>query len=180
MTGDTSDEDLALAAAKGGRDAFAILIDRHYEHIHRLGWRLTGSRSDAEDVAQEVCVKLASAIRSFRGEAAFSTWVWRIAHNAATDFLRQRQRMKPTEESELMALVDGSSPSPEPPEDSADGLWAAVRRLSGQQREAVTLVYGEDMSHAEAAVVMGCSEKTVSWHLHEARKRLKSILETAG
>lgn len=180
VTDDTSDETLALAAASGGRDAFAMLIERHYERIHRLAWRLTGSRSDAEDVAQDVCVKLATAIRSFRGESAFGTWVWRIAHNATTDFLRQRQRMKPTEASELMALVDENGPPPAPPGDSEDSLWAAVRRLSGQQREAVTLVYGEDMSHAEAAVVMGCSEKTVSWHLHEARKRLKSILETAG
>jgi len=180
LTDDTSDEDLALAAANGGRNAFAKLIDRHYERIHRLAWRLTGSRSDAEDVAQEVCVKLATAIKSFRGEATFSTWIWRIAHNAATDFLRQRQRMTPTEASELMALVDASDAAPEPGEAGDDGLWAAVRRLSGQQREAVTLVYGEDMSHAEAAAVMGCSVKTVSWHLHEARKRLKSILETAG
>jgi RNA polymerase sigma-70 factor (ECF subfamily) len=180
LTDDMSDEDLALAAASGGREAFAMLIERHYERIHRLAWRLTGSRPDAEDVAQEVCVKLATAIRSFRGEAAFSTWIWRIAHNAATDFLRQRQRMMPTEASELMTLVDASGQTLEPVESGEDGLWAAVRRLSGQQREAVTLVYGEDMSHAEAAVVMGCSEKTVSWHLHEARKRLKSILETAG
>ena len=88
--------------------------------------------------------------------------------------------MKPTEASELMALVDEHGQVHEPPGDSEDSLWAAVRRLSGQQREAVTLVYGEDMSHAEAAVMMRCSEKTVSWHLHEARKRLKSILETAG
>ncbi len=106
VTDDTSDETLALAAANGGRDAFAMLIERHYERIHRLAWRLTGSRSDAEDVAQDVCIKLATAIRSFRGESAFGTWVWRIAHNATTDFLRQRQRMKPTEASELMALVD--------------------------------------------------------------------------
>ncbi len=180
LTDDTSDEDLALAAASGGRDAFAMLIKRHYERIHRLAWRLTGSRSDAEDVAQEVCVKLATAIRSFRGEAAFSTWIWRIAHNAATDFLRQRQRMKPTEASVLMALVDEGRQMPDPQVAGEDDLWSAVRRLSGQQREAVTLVYGEDMNHAEAAAVMGCSEKTVSWHLHEARKRLKSILETAG
>ena len=180
LSDDMSDQDLALVAANGGRDAFAKLIERHYDRIHRLAWRLTGSRSDAEDVAQEVCVKLATAIRSFRGEAAFSTWIWRIAHNSATDFLRQRQRMMPTEASELMALVDASGQTPEPVDAGDDGLWAAVRRLSGQQREAVTLVYGEDKSHAEAAVVMGCSEKTVSWHLHEARKRLKSILETAG
>jgi RNA polymerase sigma-70 factor (ECF subfamily) len=56
-------------------------------------------------------------------------------------------------------------------------LWQAVHRLPQQQRDAVLLVYGEDMSHAEAARVMGCQEKTVSWHLHEAKKRLKSALQ---
>ncbi len=79
-----------------------------------------------------------------------------------------------------MALVDSRGEPPGPEEGREDDLWTAVRRLSGQQREAIMLVYGEDMSHAEAAVAMGCSEKTVSWHLHEARKRLKLLLEAAG
>ncbi len=55
-----------------------------------------------------------------------------------------------------------------------------MRRLPEQQRDAVLLVYGEDMSHAEAAAIMGCTEKTVSWHLHEARKRLKVRLGAVG
>lgn len=193
MKDDISDRDLALAAANGARSALAALLDRHYDRIHRLAWRLTGSRPDAEDVAQEVCVKLAAAIRSFRGDAEFSTWLWRIAHNAATDVLRQRQRITVLEPSEMMSLVDGNSGevaavqwTAEAPSavakwatearDDHDALWAAVRRLSGQQQEAVLLVYGEEKSHAEAAAVMGCSEKTVSWHLHEARKRLKKML----
>ena len=52
--------------------------------------------------------------------------------------------------------------------------------LPNQQRDAVLLVYGEDMTHAEAANVMGCSEKTVSWHIHEAKKRLRILLEAVG
>ena len=59
-------------------------------------------------------------------------------------------------------------------------IWQTVRALPAQQRDAVLLVYGEDMSHAEAAAVMGCSEKTVSWHLHEAKKRLKIQIEAVG
>ncbi len=180
-----SDRDLALAAAGGGRDALAALLDRHYDRIYRLAWRLTGSQPDAEDVAQEVCVKLATAIRSFRGDAEVGTWIWRIAHNAATDVLRQRQRIKIFEPSEMMSLVDGGDAAAvaqlaTEAQQECDGLWAAVRRLSGQQREAVLLVYGEEKSHAEAAATMGCSEKTVSWHLHEARKRLKVMLEASA
>lgn len=179
---DASDRDLALAAAGGTRVALAALLDRHYDRIHRLAWRLTGSRADAEDVAQEVCIKLATAIRGFRGESEVATWIWRIAYNAATDLLRQRQRTTVLGPSEMMPLVDaavagagGQWSSPEA-RDEGDRLWAAVRRLSGQQQEAVLLVYGDGKSHAEAALALSCSEKTVSWHLHEARKRLKTLL----
>ncbi|MFM9942509.1 MAG: RNA polymerase sigma factor [Hyphomicrobiaceae bacterium] len=185
MHGTRSDRELALAAANGERDALAVLLDRHYERIHRLAWRLTGSQTDAEDVAQDVCVKLATAVRSYRGDAEFGTWIWRIAHNAATDVLRQRQRIKVLEPSEMMSLVDDAdagAPARWATEarDDSEGLWAAVRMLSGQQREAVLLVYGEEQSHAQAAATMGCSEKTVSWHLHEARKRLKVLLEASS
>jgi RNA polymerase sigma-70 factor (ECF subfamily) len=77
----------------------------------------------------------------------------------------------------MMALVE-TVHAPEA-EDAVAGqdLWRAVRSLPPQQRDAVLLVYAEDLSHAEAALILGCTEKTVSWHLHEARKRLKIILD---
>jgi RNA polymerase sigma-70 factor, ECF subfamily len=177
---DGGDEGLARAAAAGDRQAFAALIERHYERIYRLAWRWTGTSAEAEDIAQDVVVKLATAIRGFRGEAAFSTWVYRIAFTTATDRLRMRQRIVPFGPSEMQALVDGGLQ--EAQADLADGrdLWAAVRTLPDQQRDAVLLVYGEDLSHQEAAALLGCSEKTVSWHLHEARKRLKIKLTATG
>ncbi len=173
------DENLARQAARGDRAAFAALVERHYDRIYRLAWRWTGSRDVAEDVAQEVCVKLAGAIGNFRGDSAFSTWVYRIAFTTATDHLRASQRLRAVEPSQMMSLVDGSAADDPESEVMGAELWQAVRALPGQQRDAVLLVYGEDMSHAEAAAVMGCTEKTVSWHLHEARKRLKAQLEAA-
>ena len=59
-------------------------------------------------------------------------------------------------------------------------LWDEVRRLPPQQRDAVILVYAEDLTHAEAAAIMGCTEKTVSWHLHEARKTIASTARCRG
>ena len=67
------DADLVAAAAAGSRDAFEALLRRHYDRVHGLAWRLTGSRSDADDVAQDVCLALANKIASFRAEARFST-----------------------------------------------------------------------------------------------------------
>lgn len=55
-------------------------------------------------------------------------------------------------------------------------IWAAVRQLPDQQRDAVLLVYAEDMSHAQAGEIMGCKETTVSWHIHEAKKTLRGLL----
>ncbi len=88
--------------------------------------------------------------------------------------------MIPVEPSEIITLMDGGNTQTAPEIMSGDELWTAVRSLPGQQRDAVLLVYGEDMSHAEAARVMACSEKTVSWHIHAAKKRLKVLLEAVG
>lgn len=176
------DDSLASRAAAGDGDAFEQLIGRHYDRIHRMAWRWLGRADGAEDVAQTVCIKLGEAIRGFRGESAFTTWLHRITYNAAIDHIRQSQRIEATAPSILMALADRHLlPEPAPDEVHAgDELWSAVRALPDQQRDAVLLVYAEDLSHREAAQIMGCAEKTVSWHLHAARKRLKAHLETQG
>ena len=175
-----TDSALADKAAGGCRQSFAALIERHYDRIYRLAWRWCGSREAAEDIAQEVCVKLAHAIRGYRGDAAFTTWLHRIAYTTTLDHLRARQRMVAVEPSEIVRLIDGAVETPAVDSDLNDEIWQAVRALPPQQRDAVFLIYGEDMSHAEAAAIMGCSEKTVSWHIHEAKKKLKILLMAAG
>ena len=111
---DGSDETLAKAAAGGCRRSFASLLERHYDRIYRLAWRKVGSRAEAEDIAQDVCVKLATAIGTFRGEAAFSTWLYRIAFTTATDRLRDRQRIIAFAPSDMSELADSlTSDTPE-------------------------------------------------------------------
>lgn len=180
VAADESDETLSGRAAAGCRAAFSALVARHYDLIYRLAWRWCGDRATAEDIAQDVCVKLAKAIGGYRGEARFSTWLYRIAYTTALDHIRAAQRTVVLEPSDILSLVDQNDFVP--PEDCSEGaeLWTAVRSLPNQQRDAVLLVYGEDMSHAEAARVMNCSEKTVSWHVHEAKKRLKILLDAVG
>ncbi|WP_281802965.1 RNA polymerase sigma factor [Methylocystis echinoides] len=177
MPGEDGDSDLAQRAAAGDRAAFATLAARHYDRVHALAWRWCGARAEAEDVAQETMEKMARGIRGFRGDCAFSTWAYRIAYTTAVDHLRARARIVPLAPSQMQPLAEGGAD--DPPEDVAmnSALWRAVRALPEQQRDAVLLVYGEDMSHAEAAATMGCAEKTVSWHVHEAKKRLKILLE---
>jgi RNA polymerase sigma-70 factor, ECF subfamily len=171
------DQTLAAKAAAGDRASFALLASQCYDLIHRMAWRITGSVQDAEDIAQDVCLKLAHAIKSWRGDCRFETWLYRLTYTTAIDQIRAHKRFALAEADNVIALFEGqTSPSPDAGADH-DDLWAAVRTLPPQQRDAVVLVYAEERTHAEAADIMGCTEKTVSWHLHEARKRLKIKLE---
>jgi RNA polymerase sigma-70 factor, ECF subfamily len=175
-----TDTGLAVQAAGGSRTAFARLVERHYERVYRMAWRWTGNQTEAEDIAQDVCVKLASALRSYRGDSAFSTWLHRVAYNIMIDRSRTRRHEMLPGTDNVIALFDREdAQTPETVLIGAE-LWTAVRGLPPQQRDAVLLIYAQDLSHKEAAEVMGCSEKTVSWHLFEAKKRLKGVLEAVG
>lgn len=175
MEKEVPDMELARNAAGGDRASFATLVERHYGFIFRIACRLTGNRTDAEDVAQEVCARLGRAVRSYRGGSAFTTWLYAIVVNAVRDAGRSRARESARAEAwGVQALIDGEA-APQP-EDPAEALWRAVAALPAKQREAVTLVYGEEMNHAAASELMGCSEATVSWHIHEAKKRLRQIM----
>jgi len=174
-----SDTELLGLAREGDRRAFGELVERHYDFIYRVAWRWCGNRTDAEDIAQEVCARLGRAIRSFKGGGAFTTWLYAMTLNAARDMRRKsnRESMK-TEAFGVHALISGEGTSE--PDNQAERLWAAVRLLPDKQRDAVLLVYGEGLSHAAAADAMACAEATVSWHIHEAKKRLKVLMRPAG
>jgi RNA polymerase sigma-70 factor (ECF subfamily) len=177
--GDASDGELIGLAKDGDRGAFGRLVERHYDFVHRVAWRWCGRKADAEDIAQDVCVRLGRAIRDYRGGGAFTTWLYAMTLNAARDHARRSARESArTEAYGVHALISGEAP--EEPDDQAEALWAAVGKLPDKQRDAVLLVYGEGLSHAAAAEAMAISETTVSWHIHEAKKRLKVLMRSAG
>lgn len=169
------DFELVSRARSGNRAAFADLVDRHYGFILSVAFRWCANRADAEDVAQEVCVRLARALNGWRGEGKFTTWLYRLVLSAAHDLGRKHTReLKKAEAYHLHALAE--SQVTVGTHDPLDELWDAVRELPAKQRDAVLLVYGEGISHGEAAEIMGCKESTVSWHVHEAKKRLKHLI----
>jgi RNA polymerase sigma-70 factor, ECF subfamily len=177
---DPVDRELVSKAVAGCASAFAVLLETHYDAVYRMAWRWLGEREAAEDAAQEVCVKLAGVIRTFRGEAEFSTWLYRVTYNVVIDEIRARERALRFDRPDVVVLHQAqAAPSPEAAALDSE-LWCEVRDLPPQQRDAVLLVYAEDLSHAEAATVMGCTERTVSWHLHAARKRLRARLQAVG
>lgn len=166
---DETDQALAAAAAGGDRAAFAALLDRHYGRIHGLAWQLTGSRADADDVAQDVCCALVEKIGGFRGDAKFTTWLCGIVVNACRDLQRRRRSLRGL--TERMAVIAGLARGPDG-RDLHDAMWvrSAIARLKPAYRDAVILVAGQQLSHAEAAEILGVAEATVSWRIHEARR----------
>lgn len=174
-----SDLDLIGQAQKGDSAAFGRLVERHYDFVHRVAWRWCGRKADAEDIAQEVCVRLGRAIRGYRGGGAFTTWLYAMTLNAVRDMMRKAKReTAKTEAFGVHAVIEGQGG--ENVDDRGERLWAAVRKLPDKQRDAVLLVYGEGLSHSAAADAMACAEATVSWHIHEAKKRLKALMLSAG
>jgi RNA polymerase sigma factor (sigma-70 family) len=163
------DGNLVAAAAAGDRAALEALLRRHYDRIHGLAWRLTGSRADAEDIAQEVCCALVEKIGSYRGEAKFTTWLTGITFNAARDFRRRRRSLAGL--TEKLAVLAGLADAPDG-RDAYDAVWlkSAVARLKPALRDTVVLVAGEQLTHAEAAEVLGIAEATVAWRMHEVRR----------
>ncbi len=165
------DSDLVSAAVAGDRAAFEALLRRHYDRIHGLAWQLTGSRADADDIAQDVCCTLVEKIAGFRQDAKFSTWLCGIVFNACRDFHRRRRSFRGF--TDRLAVLAGLARGPDG-RDLHDAVWlrSAVARLKPAYRDAVVLVAGQQLTHAEAAEILGVAEATVSWRMHEARRLL--------
>lgn len=175
----STDAELVARAVAGDRDAFAALLERHYNRIHGLAWQLTGTRADADDVAQDVCCALVRRLAGFRGEAKFSTWLCGVVVNACRDLKRRRRSFAGM--TERLATTAGLSRGPDG-RDLHDAMWvrSAVARLPTAYRETVVLVAGQQLTHAEAAAVLGVAETTVSWRLREVRRRLAASDESAA
>jgi RNA polymerase sigma-70 factor (ECF subfamily) len=168
-----TDADLVAAAVAGSRAAFETLLQSHYSRIHGLAWRLTGSRSDADDIAQDVCCTLVEKIGSFRGQAKFTTWLTGITFNACRDFRRRRRSLGGM--IEKLTVLAGLTDMPDG-RDAYDLIWlkSAISRLKPALRDTVVLVAGEQLNHAEAAEILGVTENTIAWRMHEVRRILSA------
>jgi len=172
MSHEVVDEFTIKAAQSGDSSAFERLLELIYDLIFNFAFKWTGNRSDAEDVTQLVCIKLARVIRQFRFESAFKSWVYRIVINCAKDWWRSEKRNA----HESITECDVANP------DSHDRSGFSqielqqtlnnIDRMGAGYKETVLLVHGEGLTHAQAATVLQIKESTVSWRLHDIRKRL--------
>jgi RNA polymerase sigma-70 factor (ECF subfamily) len=169
----TSDNALALAAAGGDRDAFGALLSRHYDRLFAFAWRMTGDRVEAEDLTQDICLALPRKLGGFRGDAQFTTWLYRVAMNAAHD----RRRRAATHARAADGWGDWEQNRQAANTEAAEALdWLtqAMLTLKPDLRDTATLILGEEVTQAEAAQIMGVSEGTIAWRMSEVKKALRA------
>lgn len=171
-----SDRELIRLARCGDASALEQLFERHYRTAYRIAFRWCGTRQDAEDAAQEVFIKVARGLKTFQENSSFTTWLHRIVVNTALDqHRRNATRVRLAADAAREAPPEAA---PAAADCDADRAWEAVGRLPEKQRAALLLVFGEGLSHREAAAALGCPEVTVSWRIHQARKRLGKMMES--
>jgi len=175
-----SDADLILAVLdRDDREAFAELVRRHQSKIRTVLRRLTGGDTAfADDLAQDTFVLAWRNLKSFRFEARFSTWLYRIAFNAWQSEARKRREVSLDLDDDVLAASDDSATSEMPDIASRVDLERAMAVLSDGERAAIAACYYADLSHEEAAAALGMPLGTVKTHVLRAKAKLRARLVT--
>lgn len=177
--------ELIREAARGGREAFDLLVTAKRQQVVRTAYQVTGDLEDARDVAQRVFVRLWRILDRYDPARRFDTWLYRITVNAAIDHLRSRgpKGMIQPLPADSASLGDGGV-DPSPGADHAVGRSELQRaftrlaaRLAPKQRAVFVLKEIEGVSTPEVARILGVTESTVRNHLHQARQALRAGLE---
>ena len=175
------DEDLVRRYLSGDRTAFAALVDRHERRVYSIALRMTGREEDARDATQDTFLTVLRKLSTFRGEAAFTTWLHRVTVNACYDLLRKRQRAP------LLERDDEDRPAPEPPPapDHAGSsalaidVQRALLRVPEDFRVVMVLHDVRDLPQEEVAAILGIPVGTVKSRLHRGRIALARALDVA-
>jgi RNA polymerase sigma-70 factor (ECF subfamily) len=169
-----SDDDCVTLAQQGDRAAFSTLVSRYQDRIYRFVLRLTRSQDDALDLTQETFLHAYQGLAAWRPDAAFSTWLFRIARNLAFDGLRRSQRVEFVALEEDFDMAD-DAPTPDMRLETVQRyrqLEAALARLPVEHREILLLREIEAMSYEEIAAVLELNPGTVKSRIARARAAL--------
>jgi len=166
------------ACQQGDRDAFRILFETYKDKVYSIAVYSVGDRSIADDVTQQIFLKLFSAIKQFRGDSEFTTWLYRMVVNACMDERRRRRRLLPF--GEIVAMNKPSQKKPQEKQyarlEIAEAVRAAIEQLKPKFRLPILLKYVEGLSYEEIASVMGCSKGTVASRLNRGHGQLAKHL----
>jgi RNA polymerase sigma-70 factor, ECF subfamily len=172
------DADLIRRAARGGVEAYNLLVSRWEKRVYNYLLRITGNREDALDLAQDVFLKAYQNLRKLDDPGRFGPWLYRIAHNEAYSMFRKKRPAVDVDEIEPRSvengvLVGGSSVFPV---ELSLAVAAALDRLSPEQREAVVLKIYQGFKFEEMAEILSCPVSTVKSRLYTALELLKAAL----
>ena len=167
------------ACQQGDREAFRCLFEAYKDKVYSIAvYSSGGDRTAAEDVTQQVFLKLFTAIRQFRGDSEFTTWLYRLVVNACLDERRRRRRLLPWE-----PTVPMNNPSDRKPQERqyarleiSEAVRKAIGELKPKFRLPILLKYIEGLSYEEIAEVMGCSKGTVASRLNRGHSQLAKRL----
>ncbi|MDR3500348.1 MAG: RNA polymerase sigma factor [Parvibaculum sp.] len=175
---DASDDELVALVASGNQAACALLVERHLTRMLSLARRMLGNQADAEEVAQEVFLRVwTHAARWEPGRAQFRTWLHRVATNLCLDRLRRHG----TEDIDSIPEPPSEDPGPDEQLEQSDlarRVEAALQALPPRQRAAVTLTHYQGFTNIEAAETLGISVEAVESLLGRARRQLRIALAT--
>jgi len=181
---DAANDGLVERAKSGQMEAYVELVRRIQEKIYHTIFGMTRNHEDADDLTQETFMYAYKALGSFKLKSSFYTWAYRIAVNLTLNHLKKKGREKGREDFEDSAAVfdrtEYAALSPEGDslkKELKEKLEEAIEKLPPAYKAAFNLVVLQGMSHAEAAKLLGCSESTVSWRMHKARKMLQARLQ---
>jgi len=165
---------LALRCQAGEADAFEDLIAVMERPLLYYATSLTGNPDSALDVLQEVWIKALRGIRKLKDPGALRSWLYSMTHGIAVDRIRRNASRERAEEVELEDFEEAEEPSFT--EDDAAAIHQALSEIGIRHREVLVLHFLEDLSIAEIAEVVGCSEGTVKSRMHYAKRAMKEIL----
>lgn len=183
----SEDQKLVRAAQQGDEAAYAELVRRYQQRIYATVYHMTSHHEDAADLTQETFIKAYQALKSFKGDSSFFTWVYRIAVNKTINFLKQRKNkmhmslndldINPENDPDLVALVSDKTPRREANlTELNEKLNEAMMRLSDVHRLVVTMHDIQGLPHEEIGKVLGCNTGTVRSRLFYARQQLQAFL----
>lgn len=188
--GGRDDAALIKRCQRGDRQAMNELILAYQKHVFNLAFRLSNNYDDAQDIAQEAFVRVFNSIGNFRGDANFSTWIYRIVNNVFLDE-RKKQRVRAhssldeyldLEDSSVARQIEDPSPGPEDAVEQRerhDVVAHAVHQLPENQRVMIALYHFQGLSYEEIAAIMQLPIGTVKSRLNRARLALKDKLGSA-
>lgn len=167
------------ACRRGEREAFDRLVERYQRDVYRICYRYVNDHHDASDMAQEVFLRAYKALDRFRGDSAFSTWLYRIAVNACLNF-RALRRPVTQELPETLADPVPLATSRVERDDEARRVRAAVGRLPEKQRATLILKIYHELTHEEVAEILGSTVGTVKANLFHALGNLRRLVGEEG